>query len=211
MVVNGVGCCCLRFEEAVTHPELGHANLDTPCMHHILPFNKSDTTSSWKNVMSKMFWHWAQCTIPATGVWQWLLQICVVEPWSTSTMLDTDEVSFTWQIKATATIFRHVKTHPQHLNESKSNDFSSIWTWYYSYFSKRPYVLSACLTGPVYKDILEQSLPELLQNVTRSLPKDMVYAQTVPQGAHKNTWMLSFLHSGFGTTDLSFGLLDHPN
>jgi hypothetical protein len=59
-----------------------------------------------------------------------------------------------------------MKTHTQHSNKAVSKDFPTVsGVIFFHDLLVGPYILPAHLTGSVYRDFFEQSLPELLEDV----------------------------------------------
>jgi hypothetical protein len=96
---------------------------------------------------------------------QWFLQRCAAEPQFPNIVLCTDEASFTRE--------SIINSHNNHVcadenlhstfEQGNQQRFSiNVWCGIVCDLLKGLYVLPPRLTGSVYRDFLEQSLPELL-------------------------------------------------
>jgi hypothetical protein len=99
---------------------------------------------------------------------QWFLQRCAAEPRFPSIVLYTYKKSFNRENIINSHKNQVCEDEILHatLEQGHQQRFSiNVWCGIVHDPLIDPYVLPSRLTGPVYRDFLEQSLPELLENV----------------------------------------------
>jgi hypothetical protein len=101
---------------------------------------------------------------------------------------------------AITNMFGQMKTRTQHsktLEQVRQQRFSiNVWCGIVHDLLIGPYVLPARLTGPVHRDFLEQSLPELLEDVLLHVRRRMWFMH-VGAPAHFSTYAREYLNAVF--------------
>lgn len=113
---------------------------------------------------------------PRRNFFQWFLRMDAENPQFLSRILFTDEAGFTKD-----GIFNFHNTHvwadenPHSIMESRhQHKFSiNVWAGIIGDFLIGPFLLPNRLTGPLYRDFLENSLPELLEDVPLEIRRHM--------------------------------------
>jgi hypothetical protein len=175
----------------LTYLLAAHAELGTLCMHLTLLSGRSCISSSFTHIIGEKFWQWAQRTTAGDrSLVGRFPKLCCKASVPQHRALHRSGVLYSRVLSSAITTMlgrwkpaRNTRTRPP------AKIFHQCLVWYYSSSSNRPYVLPARLTGPVYRDFLEQSFAEGCTSCTTGL-------QLISACTHEKTWTMFYLRGG---------------